>query len=215
MNTSFLRYFYALFLLCLVSTTHAAPASAELSTMLNAVKTMRATFTQIIYDNKGKAIQQAYGKMAMERPGKFRWEVTKPIPQLIIANQSRLWIYDPDLEQVTIRALAREAGETPALLLSRVDTVLDKDFAVKELQKNTPGWRWFELDPKKADNMFAAIQFGFLNGKINQMRLNDHLGHTTQVKFANIQTNMTLSPSLFTFKPSAKVDVIDETRKKH
>ncbi len=63
-------------------------------------------------------MQRSYGKMALERPGKFRWEVTKPIPQLIIANEAKLWIYDPDLEQVTIRRLKVTSGETPALLLS-------------------------------------------------------------------------------------------------
>ena len=95
-----------------------AGTSEDLAALLNNTQSMRANFRQTVYDNRGKVIQKSVGYMAMQRPGKFRWESTSPIPQLIIANDSRLWIYDPDLEQVTIRSLSKEIGETPALLLS-------------------------------------------------------------------------------------------------
>jgi outer membrane lipoprotein carrier protein len=193
--------------------TYAAPASAELTTLLNGVHTMRANFTQTVNDNAGKFIQKSNGKMAMERPGKFRWDVTKPIPQLVIANDKRLWIYDEDLEQVTIRSLTYEAGEAPALLLSHVNTSIDKDFAIKTSDKKTPGWSWFILVPKKPDSMFASIQMGFTKNEIHEMRLEDHLGHVTTIQFKNIETNVNLSSSLFAFKASKNVDVIDETRK--
>src|SRR6516162_4318453 len=117
MNISFLRYVCAIFfLLVLVTTVNADSGSADLSNQLNAIKTLRANFAQTVYDNKGKAVQRSYGHIALQRPGKFRWEVIKPIPQLIIANSQRLWIYDPDLQQVMIRSLHVAAGETPALL---------------------------------------------------------------------------------------------------
>lgn len=197
--------------LCLVAPAF-ADSAADVATLLNNVKTMRANFVQTVYDNHNKAMQPSTGRMAMQRPGKFRWEVTKPIPQLIVANQSRLWIYDPDLEQVTIRSLTQATGETPALLLSDVDHVLDKDFKVQPLNKS--GGTWYKLIPKKADSMFAWIELGFVDGKIGEMRLQDHLGHVTSVKFKNIETNMTLSSNLFVFKAPKNVDVIDETRKR-
>jgi outer membrane lipoprotein carrier protein len=172
---------------------------------------MQSNFTQTVFDNRGKAIQKSYGRMALERPGKFRWQILKPIPQVIIANDSRLWIYDPDLEQVTIRALQKATGETPALLLSHENTAIENDFAVKELTKESPEWRWFLLTPKKEDSVFASVQMGFVNDQIREMRLEDHLGHTTNIKFENPKTNTPLAPSLFIFKPPANVDVIDET----
>lgn len=175
---------------------------------------MKANFTQTVYDNRGKATQISYGKMAMQRPGKFRWDVTKPIPQLIIANESKLWIYDPDLEQVTVRSLKKVAGESPALLLSHDNASLENTYIVKPIQRNAPQWSWFSLTPKQADNMFVSIQLGFTNNQIQEMRLQDNLGHNTVIQFKDIQVNPSLSASLFTFKPSAKVDVIDETRKK-
>lgn len=182
-----------------------------LASMLNAVKTMQANFTQTVYDNKNKVIQTSYGKMAMERPGKFRWDVTKPIPQLIIANQTKLWIYDSDLEQVTIRSLSKASDETPALLLSDVDKVLNKDYQVKP-PKTTANLVWYSLVPRNKDNMFEAVQLGFLKNQINEMRLVDHLGHTTRVQFLQIQVNKPLAAAMFTYKASANVDVVDETK---
>lgn len=204
------------FFLIFIGATHAAASSAtpssNLVNLLNSVRSMQANFTQIVYDNRGKQIQQSYGRMAMMRPGKFRWEITRPIPQLIIANESRLWIYDSDLQQVTVRSLKQAAGETPALLLSDVNRVLDKGYTVKQLQGKSQGWRWFVLIPRNVDNMFASIQMGFMNGQIHEMRLQDHLGHTTMIQFRNARINTKLSFLLFTFKPPAHVDIIDETR---
>ncbi|VVC76150.1 Outer-membrane lipoprotein carrier protein [Aquicella siphonis] len=215
MKQSFIYRVCALFLFFWAVSAHADSFSADLSDLLNSVQSMRASFTQTTYDNQGKVTQKSYGQMAMQRPGKFRWEVTKPIPQLIIANQSKLWIYDPDLEQVTIRSLSKTTGETPALLLSHDNLGLEKDFTVKSIQRGSPEWRWFSLIPKKkSDNMFESIQMGFVKKQIREMRLQDNLGHTTVVQFQKIQMNVSLASSLFTFKPSSKVDVIDETHKK-
>lgn len=202
-------------LLCMITTTlvHADPGS-ELTTLLNNVQSMKANFTQTIYDNKNKAVQKSYGVMSMQRPGKFRWDVKKPIPQLIIANQSKLWIYDADLMQVTIRSLKKAAGETPALLLSDVNGSLQKDFTVTPIAAKTPNSKWFNLVPKKADNSFSAVKLVFVNNEIVQMDLTDQMGHTTKIEYKNIQTNVPLAANLFTFKPGANVDVIDETRKK-
>src|SRR5579862_4041780 len=101
----YLQYIFSLLFFCMLNAAYAQSAADELSKQLDAVHSMRASFVQTVYDNKNKPIQQSYGRMALLRPGKFRWEVDKPIPQVIIANQTRLWIYDPDLEQVTIRPL--------------------------------------------------------------------------------------------------------------
>jgi outer membrane lipoprotein carrier protein len=206
----FSLYFTALF--ALTTLAHAS-ASTDFITLLNAVHSMKANFTQTIYDGKGKATQKSYGRIALLRPGKFRWDVQKPIPQLIIANANKLWIYDPDLEQVTIRTLKKTAGESPALILSHDNTNLEHAFTIQTLQRGTPAWRWFSLTPKQPDNMFESIQMGFVKNQIQEMHLKDNLGHTTVVQFKDIQLNASLPASLFNFKPSAKIDVIDETRK--
>lgn len=186
----------------------------ELGNLLTQVGNLQANFTQTVYDNHHKAIQYSYGKMAMQRPDKFRWDVLKPIPQLIIANTTRLWIYDPDLEQVTIRSLKQAVGEAPTLLLSYNNDRLEQEYDVKGIRKKFSKLTWFMLTPKNPNNMFANVELGFANGVINQMQLKDHLGHTTLIQFERVQVNNPISTKLFTVKFPAGVDIIDETRRR-
>ena len=192
----------------------AETASADLANLLNSIHTMQADFVQTVYDNRGKAIQQSHGHMTLKRPNKFRWQIQKPVPQLIIANQARLWIYDPDLEQVTVRALGKTSAETPALVLSHNNIQLDNDYVVTAVAGKSANSHWFKLIPKQADSMFEFIRMGFNNGAISDMELKDHLGHSTQIQFKNTKINIAVAENLFTFKAPANVDVIDETRKK-
>lgn len=192
-----------------------ATSGTDLSNLLNNMKTMRATFTQTIYDSSGnsKAALKSQGRMALDRPGKFRWEVSKPMPQVIIANGNRLWVYDPDLQQVTIRSLKTEAGEAPALLLSHQNTTLEKDYAIT-VQDDKKTLRWFVMLPRKKDNMFKQVKMGFDDKQqLKEMVLEDQIGHATRVQFANIAVNISLPASLFTFKAPAGTDIIDETKK--
>ena len=190
-----------------------ATQTDDLAQLLNSVQTMRANFKKVIFDNHDKTLQTSYGRISMQRPGKFRWEVTKPIPQVIVANASRLWIYDPDLEQVTVRSLDEAAGDTPALLLSHVDTVLEKTYRIKAMPSKKADWQWFALTPKKTDGMFASIQMGFQHKQIKEMRLQDQLGHSTTIEFSDVKTNIPIAASQFVMKPPANTDVIDETKK--
>ncbi len=199
--------------LFLPAVAFAADAS-ELTGLLNQMQTMRATFTQTIYDNLNKAIQKSQGSMALDRPGKFRWEVQKPSPQIIIANGTRLWIYDPDLEQVTIRSLTTEAGEAPALLLSHQNSTLETNYKIESSTDNKSALHWFTLTPKKKDNMFASVKMGFDQSKqLKEMVLQDQIGHSTRVQFAKVELNVSLPAKLFVFKAPPGTDVIDETRK--
>jgi len=188
-----------------------ADSSAELTQLLLGIRTMQADFTQKITDKKAKPLQQTQGRMALERPGKFRWEVTKPIAQLIVANGTRLWIYDRDLEQVTIRAFKSATGQTPALLLSDNNLTLGKDFFVT--QTGDASAPVFLLKPKDKSN-FESIKLSFSNNVIHEMELKDHLGHTTLIQFRDVALNAPLSERLFTFKPPSGIDIIDETKQR-
>lgn len=195
-----------------VTSASFASDASELSGLLDQMKTMRSNFTQTIYDNHGKAISKSDGEMALQRPGKFRWQVKAPMPQIIIANGERLWIYDPDLQQVTIRSLKSEAGEAPALLLSRQNTSLENDYDIKVLPLEKP-LHWFLMTPRKKDNMFASVKMGFQGNQLKEMMLQDQIGHGTRVQFIKVQTNIALAASLFIFKTPAGTDVIDETHR--
>ncbi len=183
-----------------------------LSQLLKNTHSMQANFVQTILDKHGKAIQTVSGKMALQRPSQFRWNTLDPTRQLIVTNGKRLWIYDPDLEQVTIRSLSKAAGETPAMLLSDETLTLDKDFIVSP-SESKDSVQWFKLIPKDKGSLVSSLKLGFSNGTIQQMIINDHLGHTTRIRFSNVITNEAINKSQFAFTPPANVDVIDETKR--
>lgn len=203
-----LSFFFILLFLRTVA--YADNAASSLNPLLSNIQTLQADFTQTITDKNAKQIQHSDGRMSLQRPGKFRWEVKKPVAQLVVTNGTRLWIYDPDLEQVTIRFLSKEVGESPAMLLSNTNVALEKDYDVQAM-KDTK-LQWYVLTPKSQNSMFAQIRFGFYNQQIREMVLQDHLGHTTAVEFYNIKENSALSSALFVFKAPTHVDVIDETK---
>ncbi len=206
-----LKYIVGIFIFIFASSVYATPASDTLTQLLNQIRTMQADFVEVVKDTKGKTLDRSQGKMSLERPGKFRWDVAQPNPQLIVTNGKKIWIYDADLEQVTIRYLDKTAGEAPALLLSNSNETLTRDFQVDAL--NNSDMQWFLLIPKDKSSMFESIKLGFENQQIRQMQLQDHLGHVTLIQFNRVTMNTSLSPTLFYFKTPAKVDVIDETRR--
>ncbi len=191
--------------------SYAGTPTADLTQLLSTIQTLQADFTQTISDNKGRQTEQSVGHMALQRPGKFRWSVTKPVAQLIIANNTRLWIYDPELEQVTIRFLNKEIENTPVLLLSNPTVAIERNFKVQMI-RNAASLQWFALLPKNRDSMLAYIKMGFAKGQIREMDLQDHLGHNTVIEFYNVSMNHPVPSSLFNFKPPLHTDVIDETR---
>lgn len=193
------------------SFTYAQSPSSTLSELLKNMHSLQANFTQTIFDQKGKSRQKSTGHMMLQRPSQFRWDTLEPNRQLIVTNGKRLWIYEPELEQVTIRALAKAAGETPAMLLSDENLSLTQEFTVQSLPKTT--LTWFSLVPKDKSSMIASLKLGFADKEIREMQIQDHLGHMTRIQFSRVKMNSPLQASVFTFTPPAQVDVIDETKR--
>lgn len=187
-------------------------ATETLNHLLANLTSIKANFNQRIVDKSANVVQRSAGYMLLERPGKFRWQVTQPNAQLVVSNSIRLWVYDPDLDQVTVRLLRKEIGDTPALLLSNTHATLAERFHVEELSAPQDKIQWFLLTPKNEDNQLVFIKLGFLHNQIHGMILQDHLGHTTIIDFSNVVANAHFSREKFNFIPPRGVDVIDETR---
>jgi outer membrane lipoprotein carrier protein len=209
-----LKVLALIFLNCFVTQAYAEDAIGSLTNLLLGVHTMQADFSQNVKDKSARSLFLSGGHMALERPGKFRWDVTRPNPQLIIANGTKLWVYDKDLEQVTIRAFHKAAGQTPALLLSDSTLDLNKDFTVQEGKnfQSIANYRIFILTPKDKEDPFETIKISFIDKHLHDMQLEDKLGHVTTIAFQNVKTGIPLAASLFTFQPPPHVDVIDETK---
>lgn len=194
---------------CLLAwqTGHAG-AIDRLHQFFESTRTVRAEFTQTVFARNGRTSQTASGNMMLSRPGKFRWQIEKPYSQLLIGDGERVWIYDPDLRQVTIRKIGAALGGTPAALLAGESTI-EKNFALREAGDSN-GLQWIEAIPKSPDSGFEKVRLGFAGSDLKAMELLDSLGQTTSLRFARLERNPRLAPALFQFTPPANADVVGE-----
>jgi outer membrane lipoprotein carrier protein len=196
-------------LLLLLPGMAGAQQSVEaLKNLLNQTTTAKARFTQVVLDKNRKQLQQASGTMEFARPGRFRWEYNKPYEQTIVGDGSRVWIYDKDLNQVTVRKLDRALGASPAALLAGSNEI-EKSYALKATGSEG-GLDWLEATPRTQDTAFQRVRLGLSKGGLEAMELNDQFGQTTIIKFSDLQRNVKLAPESFKFTPPKGADVISE-----
>jgi outer membrane lipoprotein carrier protein len=201
---------YLLWLMSCIPVATAAPsAPQQLDAFLRQTQSFRAEFQQTVRNPQGTITQQGYGTVMFVRPGRFRWEYHKPYEQLIVSDGRRLWIYDPDLEQVTVKPMDTALGSTPALLLSTVRP-LEQDFTIRD-QGSAHGLSWVELVPKAEDTSFERVRVGLAGQRLQQMELYDNFGQVTRLKFANSTINPSLDAELFRFVPPPGVDVVGDS----
>lgn len=203
-----MKRFFCLLLLLMPVSSLAGVEIDRLNAFFNDVRAIRADFNQQVLDPQDKALQQTSGTMLLLRPGRFRWDYTKPYQQLIIANGEKVWLYDPDLEQVTVKKMDAALGSTPALLLSS-DANIEDNFIVREMGIEHD-LAWVELTPKNKESGFEKLLLGFGEKNLTHMELRDSFGQLTRLIFTNIQRNPELDPAQFDFVPPQGVDVIGE-----
>ncbi len=193
----------------LIGRAEAAPGIDLLRGFLESVQTMSAAFKQELFDASQRSIEVASGTVKLMRPGRFYWTYREPYERVLVADGERIWMYDPDLEQVTVRDLKAGLGNTPAALLTGDLAVLDNFEVVETTQ--TDNILWLQLVPVKRDGDFDRISLGFFGPRLVQFELKDRLGQTTRVEFNDIQLNPTLDSDEFRFKIPEGADVIDES----
>ena len=152
-------------------------------------------------------MQDSKGSFAFLRPGRFRWIYAKP-QQTIVGDGERVWIHDADLNQVTVRKVARVIGSTPAALLAGASDI-EKSFDLKEVGEKD-GLEWLEARPKEKEAGFERIRLGMSTGGVEAMELVDHFGQTTMLRFANVVRNPQIDPATFRFSPPKGADVLGE-----
>lgn len=181
----------------------------RLRAFLTSASTLQAEFSQVqVGADGGPGKKKSSGNFYLERPGKFRWNYTQPFQQEIIASAGKVWFYDADLEQVTVKRLNEAIGSTPALLLSG-DVPLETNFRIED-QGTDEGMSWIRLVPKSEESGFKYVLIGLVGGTLGGMELNDNFGQVTRIYFSKVRTGLRLAPSLFQFKPPAGVDVFEE-----
>ncbi|HEV2979762.1 MAG TPA: outer membrane lipoprotein chaperone LolA [Casimicrobiaceae bacterium] len=199
-----------LLLLVLVAVAVSAHGATleRLRAFVRDTQTARASFLQTVTDKNGRVVQQASGEFAISRPGKFRWSVDKPYQQLLVGDGERVWIYDPDLNQVVKRRNDQALGSTPAALLAGRDNV-EQAFEWRDLPA-ADGLDWLGATPKDKESTFSDIRLGFNASGLAALEISDNFGQHTHITFAGLERNPKLAPELFTFTPPKGADVVGD-----
>ena len=197
-----------LVLLALLPAAACASSINELKALLAQTTTARAQFAQIVLDRNMKRLQQATGTMQFSRPGRFRWEYDRPHEQLIVGDGKRVWLYDKELNQVTVRRMDRALGSSPAAILAGSNDI-EKDYALSAIG-NRDGLEWLEAVPRAQDTAFERVRLGFGKAGLESMELRDQFGQITVIKFSTMERNVKLSGESFRFAPPKGADVISE-----
>lgn len=186
----------------------AGPARARLDTFANGLHALTGQFTQILTDANGNKGKTSSGTLSLEAPRQFRWETLTPYKQTIVADGSRVWLYDPDLEQVTVRVQSTEEAHSPLTVLTDLKQ-MDRDFKVTE-QGEHDGLAWLRLTSTAKDPQFDYADLGFDANGLARMTFRDQLGAVTEIRFANWQRNPSIPPATFNFVPPKGADVIGD-----
>lgn len=188
-----------------------AGARADLATFANGLKGLDGTFTQKVYNGNGQAKDTTTGRVALSVPRLFRWEYHKPYEQVIVADGHKVWIYEPDLQQVTVRAQGAEEQNSPlAALLDPAG--LDKRFDVSE-GPDEPGMHWMTLTPKRGQaSSFEVARLGFADGQLARLETTDEQGNRSVLVFGPWKRNPGFPADAFRFTPPAGVDVVGDTK---
>ncbi|HEY5636893.1 MAG TPA: outer membrane lipoprotein chaperone LolA [Burkholderiales bacterium] len=198
--------------LALVLALLPAPAQAagieRFQAWLGATRAARADFEQEVFDRQKKKVQASRGSFVFERPGRFRWTTTAPARVVIVGDGDRVWIHDEELEQVTVRRMAKALGSTPAALLAGHADV-SQAFELSEAGLRD-GLEWVEARPRERDAGFERMRLGLSATGLQAMELLDHFGQTTRLRFSNLQRNPPLEAGTFRFTPPPGVDVLRE-----
>ncbi len=174
----------------------------------SSARTATARFEQQVLDRNGKVVERAAGTFAFARPGKFRWTYEKPNKQLLVGDGQKLWIYDPDLAQVTVKRIDQAISSTPAALLAGKDDIT-RLFTLKDAG-SADGLDWVEALPKAQDTGFERVRLGLQGGTLAAMELYDQLGGRTMLRFSDLRANAPVAADTFKFTPPKGADVLED-----
>ncbi|MDT8407230.1 MAG: outer membrane lipoprotein chaperone LolA [Methylococcales bacterium] len=195
-------------LTALINPAWAQTPRQRLEQFFEQTQTLSAEFKQVLSDDQGDVLQTSHGRFYLHRPGNFKWLYLKPYHQEIIGHSGKVWFYDPDLEQVTVKTLNESMGATPALLLSG-GINLDDYFNIEKSGRNDD-WSWLKLSPKTDHASFQYVLIGLHHQQLAGMELYDNFGQVTRIEFSQIKLNPALPEDLFNFVPPEGVDVFGE-----
>lgn len=199
--------FFAIFTLLLPVSVPAQNAIDQFRMFVQSTKSARADFSQVVTDNRGKASAPSRGSLEFERPGKFRWVYEKPA-QTIVGDGKKVWFFDQDLNQVSVRSIEAAFSSTPAALLAG-KAEIDAAFTLVA-GGESDSLNWVNAEPKQKDAGIEKIRLGFQGADLQVMELADAFGNKTRITLSKLERNARIDAKQFTFKAPKGADVVGE-----
>jgi len=193
---------------CLASRVCVANGLDDFLSFNSATRTATANFTQQVVDRQGKVAERASGTFAFARPGKFRWTYDKPTSQVLVGDGAKLWIYHPDLNQVTVKRIDAAISSTPAALLAGKEDITAL-FTLRDAG-SADGLEWVEAVPKSKDTGFERVRLGLKGRTLAAMELEDQLGGRTSLQFSVFKANAPVAADAFRFTPPKGADILED-----
>ena len=195
-------------LLLISPISYAESAQQKLNGFLNKLTQMGGEFTQIVTSEQGHDARSAIGTFKVKKPGMFDWKYKQPYEQQIISNGKKIWVYDKDLEQLTVRQISESLNSSP-LSIFVSETPVENIFSIEEIVKNDD-IDWIKLTPIEESSTFEFIEIGFVNGTLSNMVLQDNFGQTTRLLFTQVDKDINIDSVAFEFNIPDGTDVFEE-----
>lgn len=186
----------------------ATGARARLDAFANGLHSLRGNFSQTVYDSHGNVTGSSHGLLALKAPRLFRWQVTNPYQQLIVADGKKVWVYEPDLQQATVRDQGAEEAHSPLTILTDLSQ-LDTEFKSTDVGTRD-GLEWMRLVSRAKDPQFEYAEIGFDATGPRRMVFKDTLGNRTEIAFSGWERNPALPADTFVFVPPKGTDVVGD-----
>jgi outer membrane lipoprotein carrier protein len=192
--------------LALISASAFASATDELRDFVRNVKSGRSTFTQTVTAPNGKQ-KLSNGSFEFSRPNRFRFVYEKPYAQTVVGDGTKVWIYDPDLNQASSRKTGDALANTPAALI--VSNDIDKVFTLAD-QPSKDGLDWVLATPRDTEGTVRALRVGFKGHALAQLEIDDSFGQKSVLVFNGFEANAKLPSDTFVFTPPKGADVVEQ-----
>jgi outer membrane lipoprotein carrier protein len=185
-------------------------ARARMEAFSKGLHAVAASFSQSVTDANGHRGDESRGTLALEAPRQFRWETTAPYQQTIVADGAKVWVYEPDLEQVSVRSQSAAEAHSPLTVLTDLSQ-LDSQFSASEAGEHD-GLAWLRLVSKAKEPEFEYAELGLDPASLQRMVFKDQLGNTTEIRFADWKRNPAFAAATFKFTPPKGVDVVGDLK---
>ena len=191
---------------------HEGKDAVALLEILETTRSFVADFDQLVIDSRGLELENLAGEVSFKRPNRFKWHVQTPFEQLTVFKDYRIFLYEPDLDQLTIQQIDDQSGPNLALILaSSGEDLLNNFFTQEEFHGNET--RRFVLSPNSKDALYTSVKLLFSGNNLIGVSIFDHQGQEVRMGFYNVKVNPVLESANFEIEVPEGTDIVGDVGK--